>query len=311
MNCHVTGEPFPTVRWLKNDVTLDGSNTRFEVVGNGSRLRIHNLTYSDTGAYMCQATSSGGSAQEITSLIVQDEPVASKSTSITNKYKFYVILILAVLPEDHQLFVYHDQGIDIYDMTSCGIHHRMHAYDLISGSDEPLCGKESTICIWGRSIAVAPHFIFVSQPTLNRVLVLATLQMVVIEIVPTDRYPVDLYFVPHMDQVWVLNWRSHHDTASKSVQVIRNASSSKHRHSLHTDGIAGQFDSVKGLFVPQMESGQLSFPFRYGYVTHENQRGMYKLDLEHRRYTKSIDLTLYNCVPESVVFAALCKLHLF
>lgn len=78
MICHVTGEPFPIVRWLKNDATLDESNNRFEMLGNGSRLRIHNLTYSDTGAYMCQATSTGGSVQEISSLIVQDDPVASK-----------------------------------------------------------------------------------------------------------------------------------------------------------------------------------------------------------------------------------------
>lgn len=88
MDCHVTGEPFPTVRWLKNDVVIDGSNARFEVIGNGSRLRIHNLTYSDTGAYMCQATSSGGSAQEISSLIVQDDPVASNTKKNMNKKVF-------------------------------------------------------------------------------------------------------------------------------------------------------------------------------------------------------------------------------
>lgn len=78
MTCHATGEPFPTVLWLKNDVTIDSSDSRLEVIGNGSRLRIHNLTYADTGAYMCQASSAGGSVQEISSLIVQDEPVASK-----------------------------------------------------------------------------------------------------------------------------------------------------------------------------------------------------------------------------------------
>lgn len=76
--CHVTGEPFPDVQWLKNDVALDTSNARFEVIGNGSRLRIHNTTYADTGAYMCQAINVGGVVQEISSLIVQDEPVPSK-----------------------------------------------------------------------------------------------------------------------------------------------------------------------------------------------------------------------------------------
>lgn len=49
------------------------------------------------------------------------------------------------------------------------------------------------------------------------------------------------------------------------------------------------------------------FSFKYGYVTHTNQRGLYKLDLVNLRYTRSVDLTPYNCVPEQVQFSALCK----
>lgn len=49
------------------------------------------------------------------------------------------------------------------------------------------------------------------------------------------------------------------------------------------------------------------YSFKYGYVTHTNQRGLYKLDLVNLRYTRSVDLTPYNCVPEEVQFSALCK----
>lgn len=49
------------------------------------------------------------------------------------------------------------------------------------------------------------------------------------------------------------------------------------------------------------------YSFKYGYVTHTNQRGLYKLDLVNLRYTRSVDLTPYNCVPEQVQFSALCK----
>lgn len=49
------------------------------------------------------------------------------------------------------------------------------------------------------------------------------------------------------------------------------------------------------------------YTFKYGYVTHTNQRGLYKLDLENLRYTRSVDLTPYNCVPETIQFSALCK----
>lgn len=47
--------------------------------------------------------------------------------------------------------------------------------------------------------------------------------------------------------------------------------------------------------------------FKYGYVTHTNQRGMYKLDLANMRYTRSADLAPYNCVPVNIQFPALCK----
>ena len=47
--------------------------------------------------------------------------------------------------------------------------------------------------------------------------------------------------------------------------------------------------------------------FKYGYVTHTNQRGLYKLDLANMRYIRSIDLTPFNCVPQQIQFSALCK----
>lgn len=50
--------------------------------------------------------------------------------------------------------------------------------------------------------------------------------------------------------------------------------------------------------------------FKYGYVTHTNQRGMYKLDLANMRYTRSADLAPYNCVPAHIQFSALCKYNI-
>lgn len=50
--------------------------------------------------------------------------------------------------------------------------------------------------------------------------------------------------------------------------------------------------------------------FKYGYVSHKNQRGLYKLDLANMRYIRSIDLAPYNCVPHSIQFSALCKCKL-
>jgi hypothetical protein len=55
--------------------------------------------------------------------------------------------------------------------------------------------------------------------------------------------------------------------------------------------------------IPQ----DLSHWFKYGYVSHANQRGLYKLDLANMRYIRSIDLSPYNCVPRTLQFSSLCK----
>lgn len=86
--------------------------------------------------------------------------------------------------------------------------------------------------------------------------------------VATDKFPVNLFYVPHLDQVWVLNWRSTNNTGIKTIQVlalknarqnfnfvelfqvIRDAGQKRKHHTVHPDPIDGQFDLVKGLFIP-------------------------------------------------------------
>ena len=69
----------------------------------------------------------------------------------------------------------------------------------------------------------------------------------------TDKYPVDLQYVPTLDQVWVLNWRNEIDTGVKTIQVIRNASQKKKHRTVHPEPIDGQFDLVRGLYIPERQ----------------------------------------------------------
>ncbi|GFY72427.1 follistatin-related protein 5 [Trichonephila inaurata madagascariensis] len=48
----------------------------------------------------------------------------------------------------------------------------------------------------------------------------------------------------------------------------------------------------------------LGHGWKYGYVVHTNQRGMYKLDLQGMKYLKTVDLTPYNCAPKTADFAS-------
>lgn len=48
------------VEWLKNDEPLHLDKSRkYQIVGNGTALKVRNIAFADTGAYMCQATSVG------------------------------------------------------------------------------------------------------------------------------------------------------------------------------------------------------------------------------------------------------------
>lgn len=74
--------------------------------------------------------------------------------------------------------------------------------------------------------------------------------MTCVQVVITDKYPVALHYVAHLDQVWVLNWRSVYDDGVKTIQVIRDASQKRKHHTVHPEPIDGQFDLVRNLFMP-------------------------------------------------------------
>ncbi|XP_023220936.1 follistatin-related protein 5-like isoform X2 [Centruroides vittatus] len=284
MECHVTGVPLPHVTWLKNDEELRLSSEKYTIVGNGTALIVGKITYSDTGAYMCVGSNPAGTTRDISSLVVQDQPTPTPS-------------------EEHRFFVLHDWGISLYDPNNCRLYHQIQSTDIIPGTQEYVCGDRGTNCSWGRAINVANRYVYVSQPTKDRVLIISRVQMVAVDVVVTDKYPVDLHYVPHLDQVWVLCWRRTEDRGTKTIQIIRDASQKKKHHTVHPEPVDGHFDLVSGLFIPPVQD--LGHGWKYGYVVHTNQRGMYKLDLQGMKYSKTVDLTPYNCAPKSADFSSL------
>ncbi|GJQ68334.1 hypothetical protein Trydic_g16928 [Trypoxylus dichotomus] len=288
MYCHVAGEPFPKVEWLKNDEALrmDGAH-KYQIVGNGTALKIRKITFADTGAYMCQATNIGGLTRDISSLVVQEQPTPTSPN------------------EERRFFAFHEWGVSVYEPSTCRLYHQIQSTDIIPGTQEYVCGDKGVHCSWGKAVNVANRYVYATQPDRDRILIISKIQMVVVDVVATDKYPVDLHYVQHLDQIWVLNWRSLNNTGVKTIQVIRDAGQKRKHHTVHPEPIDGQFDLVKGLFIPSPNQELSHYSFKYGYVTHTNQRGLYKLDLVNLRYTRSVDLTPYNCVPEQVQFSAL------
>uniref|UniRef100_A0A671TCT6 Roundabout guidance receptor 2 n=1 Tax=Sinocyclocheilus anshuiensis TaxID=1608454 RepID=A0A671TCT6_9TELE len=59
LRCHASGEPVPTISWLKDGVSLLGKDARMSLQDLGS-LQIKVLRLSDSGIYTCVAASSSG-----------------------------------------------------------------------------------------------------------------------------------------------------------------------------------------------------------------------------------------------------------
>lgn len=286
MRCHVVGEPLPRVRWLKNDKPLSEDRPdKYEVIGNGTKLLVRKVDYADTGAYMCEATGAGGLTRDISSLVIQEQPTPIQ------------------MEEERRFFSFHEWGILVYEPSTCHALHEIRSTDIIPGTQEYVCGPKNVPCSWGRAINVANRYVYVSQPEKNRVLVISEVQMMIIDVVATDKNPVDLWYVQNLDYVWILNWRSEMNVGIKTVQIIKEAAQRKKHHTVRPEPIDAQFDLVKGLYIPQQRDTKHTF--KYGYVTHTSQHGMYKLDLANMRYTRTVNLASYNCVPTSVEFSDL------
>ncbi|XP_051962869.1 roundabout homolog 2 isoform X4 [Xyrauchen texanus] len=59
LRCHASGEPVPTISWLKDGVSLLGKDSRMSLQDLGS-LQIKGLRLTDSGIYTCVAASSSG-----------------------------------------------------------------------------------------------------------------------------------------------------------------------------------------------------------------------------------------------------------
>lgn len=306
--CHSVGEYIPALKWHKNDKSLDFSTmseNKYSVIGNGTILKIKSLSFSDTGAYTCSGGTFGGHST-VSTLIVQNEPTP------------------LAINRDEKLFVFHSRGISIYSSSLCQLIHEIRGEAYIPGTQETVCSQFAQQCTWGQAVAVAAPadgLIYVSQPMMNRLLVLSIAQLIIIETIPTDGTPMELYHIPKNDQLWVVNFdvqRSDSDDdeeetikqqeqSTKTLQMIPDIRMIhvKH-HPIHPERINGD---MMNFYVPPVNRYHDHIhDYKYGFVTHHKQRGFFKLDLSTLRYSKYVDLSIYDCVPEHIKFGGLCKL---
>ena len=63
---------------------------------------------------------------------------------------------------------------------------------------------------------------------------------------------------------------------------------------------------MEDLYLP--DNNDLEFQFHHGYVVHNKQAGMYKLELNSLQYDKNIDLANYHCQPKYIAFVPIGEL---
>ncbi|KAG5307848.1 FSTL5 protein, partial [Pseudoatta argentina] len=294
IKCDVTGTPPPPLVWRRYGTDVE-TLSEPEVFHSNEIIRSLSFVVSLVNTVI--------SSIHHTTISINKYFIIPIIISCNFKYYHNEMLYPVATYEERRFLSFHEWGILVYEPSTCHALHEIHSTDIIPGTQEYVCGPKNVPCSWGRAINVADRYVYVSQPDKNRVLVISEVQMMIIDVVATDKNPVDLWYVQNLDYVWVLNWRSEIDVGIKTVQIIKEAAQRKKHHTMRPEPIDAQFDLVKGLYIPQQRDTK--HIFKYGYVTHTNQHGMYKLDLVNMRYTRTVNLASYNCVPTSMEFSDL------
>ena len=66
-----------------------------------------------------------------------------------------------------------------------------------------------------------------------------------IQVIATDKQPMQLHYVEHLDQVWVLCWNGEEDDSTKTIVVVRDASKYVQHRAVHTQPVGNHFDQVR------------------------------------------------------------------
>ncbi|XP_034025662.1 LOW QUALITY PROTEIN: hemicentin-1 [Thalassophryne amazonica] len=83
LECRATGVPQPRLSWLKDGVTLEGSDVNnIDITPDGSTLTLLRLSPRDSGTYTCLAVSPAGQESKIYSLFVLAPPSISGETTV-------------------------------------------------------------------------------------------------------------------------------------------------------------------------------------------------------------------------------------
>lgn len=78
--CSVTGDPQPSIFWMRNNEIIDVNKDKYKVMDNGSLL-IENIEESDRGYYECMAKNADGEVKSRPARMVLKQPPQTSRSS--------------------------------------------------------------------------------------------------------------------------------------------------------------------------------------------------------------------------------------
>ncbi|XP_013364123.1 PREDICTED: follistatin-related protein 5 [Chinchilla lanigera] len=296
LRCHAEGIPDPQLGWLKNGVDITSKlSKQLTLQANGSEVHISNVRYEDTGAYTCVAKNEAGVDEDISSLFVED----SARKTLAN-----ILWREEGLGIGNMFYVFYEDGIKVIQPIECEFQRHIKPSEKLLGFQGEVCpkaeGDEVQRCVWASAVNVKDKFIYAAQPTFNRLLIVDVQSQKVVQAVSTDPVPVKLHYDKSHDQVWVLSWGSMEKT-SPTLQVVTQASGNGPHHTVHTQPVGHHFDRVDDFFIPS--TTLLINHVRFGFVLHEAEAALHKLDLETMAHVRSVALGAHGCVPRSLAYS--------
>ncbi|MBN3295454.1 FSTL5 protein, partial [Amia calva] len=298
LRCHAEGIPNPELGWLKNGMDITSKlSKQLTLQANGSEVHISNVRYEDTGAYTCIAKNEAGVDEDISSLFVED----SARKTLAN-----ILWREEGLGVGNMFYVFYEDGIKVIQPVECEIQRHIKPSEKLLGLQEEVCPKvesDSTQkCMWTSAVNVKDRFIYVTQPLLNRVLLVDVQSQKAVQAVSTDPVPVKLHYDKSRDQVWVLSWGDL-EKSTPTLQVINQASGSTAHHTVHTQPVGKHHSSTEQNYSIGCETQNASL--RFGFILHKDEPALHKIDLETTSYVKTISLKDHGCVPEALAYTHL------
>ncbi|XP_051959681.1 follistatin-related protein 4-like [Xyrauchen texanus] len=292
LHCHADGIPNPKLSWLKNGLDLPRGSKQLSLLANGSELHIASVRYEDTGAYTCIAKNEVGVDEDISSLFVEDSARKTLANILWREEGLSVA---------NMFYVFSSEGITILQPDNCEIRRHIKRTERIQGSNEELCyrsrGVSAHECVWASAVSVRDKYVYVSQPLLNRLLLIDTQAQKVLQVVETDPMPVKLFYDKSHDQLWILSWGDLLKSRS-TLQVISSASLSDQHQIIRT-----LYERVKDFYIPP--TNLIITHVRFGFVYFKSEAAVHKIDLETFHLIKNISLQSYSCIPASMAYTHL------